>query len=54
MLAAAMIGSAPARLLVGRAIRRMCRFNWRFRLALSGKPRGWHMVEEVKYLDCSP
>src|SRR3954471_5285334 len=57
MLEAAIMGSdrsTPGRFLIRRAILRLRRFNWRWRLAFTRRPPGWRMVEGVKYLDCSP
>src|SRR4051794_22021905 len=57
MLEAAIIGrwhSTPGLFPMRRGIRRLRRFNWRWRLAFTRKPPGGERSRGVKYLDYSP
>src|SRR3954471_21212082 len=57
MLEAAIIGrwrSTPGWFSMRRRMRRLRRFNWRWRLAFTRKPPGGERSRGVIYLDCSP
>src|SRR6516164_5753446 len=56
MFEAAIIGSGrsmPGLFSMRRRMRRLRRFNWRWRLAFTRKPPGGEQARVVKYLDCS-